>query len=244
MFNPYILFAAISMILVVLAYAARFSWILGYPLADKSEVWGQFGDFMGGSLNPILSFITILLLIRSLDLQRQANADLREEVKENKKTEKLRSFGVLFFNLIASQKSLFESFTISADAQRQELRPGASSVIHIENEVERMRERAASNADIGNFLEECDADDKIYGILRAFYIAVKIVSEKLIDDDGFTVGDRKAHLLTLINFTDFAQLRLVILTIQFMDFPAAEYLRGNSDFNAVLYEVGLRLDPY
>lgn len=244
MLNPYILFAAISMFLVVVAYVVRFFGVLGYPLADKADVWGQFGDYLGGSLNPLLSFITILLLIKSMNLQKQENADLREEVNENRRTEKLRSFSVLFFNMIASQKALLDSFTVDAVSTVQGIRPGVSSIIHVENEVERLRDDGASKAAVSDFLDGIDSDDKIYGILRAFYVTVKIVSEKLSDANGFSVVDRKEHLQTLINFTDFAQLRLVILAIQFTAYPFGDYLRSNPDFNAVLDEVGLHLDPY
>lgn len=237
--NPFVFFAAIALLVVVIAYVARFWWILGLPLADKPDVWGQFGDYLGGSLNPILSFITILLLIKSLELQKLANSDLKDEVKENRKTEKLRSFGVLFFNMIDSQKKLLESFAIS-----QEIGAGASSIIYLESEIERMREAGASGTDISCFIEDTDSDDRIYGILRAFYVTVRIVSEKLVDADGFSHLDRKEYLLTLINFTDFAQLRLIILAVQFMDYPYSNYLRGNSDLNSVLREVGLHFDPY
>jgi hypothetical protein len=232
------------MVMVVIAYVIRFFWVLGHPLADKAEVWGQFGDYLGGSLNPILSFITILLLIKSMNLQKQENLDLREEVEENRRTEKLRSFGVLFFNMIASQKALLDSFTTDINAGAKGIKPGASSIICIENEVERLRDHGASDAEIAGFLEATDSEDKIYGVLRAFYVTVKIVTEKLSDENGFSSEDRREHLLTLIHFTDFAQMRLVILTIQFMNYPSGEYLRNNVDFNVVLDDVGLHLDPY
>jgi hypothetical protein len=33
-------------------------------------VWGQLGDYIGGVLNPMLSFLTLFLLIKTLQLQQ------------------------------------------------------------------------------------------------------------------------------------------------------------------------------
>lgn len=41
-------------------------------LSEKQDVWGQFGDFVGGTLNPILSFITIYILYRTIILQQES----------------------------------------------------------------------------------------------------------------------------------------------------------------------------
>jgi len=242
--NRYIVAAAVAMAAALTCYVIKFCVILGYGFADDSAIWGQFGDYMGGSLNPILSFISIVLLIKSLNLQNQANLDLREELSDNKKTEKLRSFNALFFNMIDSQKKLLDTFIVSIVPIGVILRPGVNSIIYIEDEIDRLRKSGADNEVIINFLDEIDGDERIYGILRGFYITTKIVSEKLSDSNGFTIGDRKEHLLTLINFTDFAQLRLIVIAIQFYDTPASSYLRSNVELNEVLDEVGLGRDLY
>ncbi len=38
-------------------------------LSPCQETWGQFGDFVGGTLNPILTFITIIALVYTIRLQ-------------------------------------------------------------------------------------------------------------------------------------------------------------------------------
>jgi hypothetical protein len=232
------------MLVVAAFYIIKFFGILGYGLADDSAIWGQFGDYMGGSLNPILSFISILLLIKSLNLQNQANLDLREELKDNKRTEKIKSFGSLFFNMIDSQKSLLQNFRLEFANANQVRQSGAGAIVCLEDEIENLRSRGANDTEITIFIEKIDSNDRIYGIVRAFSITVKIITEKLSDDNQFTFDDRKDHLLTLVNFTDFAQLRLILIAIQFMNYPATQYLRNNSDFTVVLNEVGLQLDLY
>ncbi|MCY1459504.1 hypothetical protein D3C76_1648140 [compost metagenome] len=73
---------------------------------------------------------------------------------------------------------------------------------------------------------------------------VKMISEKLSDSNGFSLDDRASHYLTLINFTDFALLRLVMMSAQFMQFSSTDYLKSNKEFNVVLSETGLNYNLY
>lgn len=240
----YILGAAAIIITVFVFYIGKFGLDLGYGLSDDSAVWGQFGDYMGGSLNPILSFISIVLLLKSLRLQNQSNLDLREELNDNKKAEKLRAFGTLFFNMVASQKRLLDSFTINVSVNDLPLSPGVNSIIFIEDEIHRLRNEDASDQVIIEFLDRIDVNECIYGILRGFYITVKIVSEKLSDANDFKIEDRGEYLVTLINFTDFSQLRLIAIAVQFFDCPPSTYLRTHLELKLVLEEVGLSFSMY
>lgn len=237
MTNWYRIFAAIAMSLVGLIYAIKFGGFFDEPTDNDFAKWGQFGDYMGGSLNPILSFISIMLLIKSLILQNQTNEDLRDELSENKKNEKLRSFDVLFFNMINSQKLLLDSFKIEFQNGEHSQKNGVAAIMHIEDGVHLLRYLGAKDAAISNFVAALDSQDQIYGILRAFYISVKMVSEKLSNENGFTKVDRRDHLLTLINFTDYAQFRIVLMAIQFLDAYGSRYLKDNEDFLEILKEV-------
>lgn len=63
---------------VLLLYFYQFNGSLG-----DQEMFGQFGDFIGGTLNPFLSFLTIVLLIWSIRLQMSELALTREEMKKS-----------------------------------------------------------------------------------------------------------------------------------------------------------------
>lgn len=54
-------------------------------LSNKQDVWGQFGDFLGGTLNPILGFLTVLILISTLKVQRVELKQARKSLKKNAK---------------------------------------------------------------------------------------------------------------------------------------------------------------
>lgn len=71
-----------------------------------------------------------------------------------------------------------------------------------------------------------------------------MISDKLSDSHGFDYEDRRSHILTLVNFTDFSLLRLIMISLQFMEYHSTEYLRENKDFNEVLKEVGIDYNLY
>jgi uncharacterized membrane protein len=89
------IFGGLILILVftiLFTYFSHFSGDFG-----SQEVFGAFGDFIGGTLNPILSFATIALLIWSIRLQRkelietriqfERSAVAQEKLEENQKKE-------------------------------------------------------------------------------------------------------------------------------------------------------------
>jgi fumarate reductase subunit C len=48
-------------------------------VSDDPAVWGQFGDFVGGTANPVLSFLTLITLALTIILQsRQLSISSRE----------------------------------------------------------------------------------------------------------------------------------------------------------------------
>lgn len=245
MINRYIIAATLFILVVFASYFINFYVVLGYRVSDDSAIWGQLGDYAGGMLNPLLSFIAIVLLIKSLTLQNEANISLRTELQNSEKTEKLRSFEALFFNMINSQKDLFESFIIESLTEEGEIQLiGVKAVMKIEDEIEKIRDRGGSDEDVREYLDNIDKSDQIFGLSRAFYIMVMMVTEKLSDSESFSAEDRKAHFLTLVNFTDFAQLRLIMICIQFMSFESTKYLRSSIEFKAVIEELRLGYELY
>lgn len=244
--SGYMTMAAIIVVLVYLTYVLHFYFVLGYEISDDAEKWGQFGDYVGGILNPFLGFVSIVLLIKSLALQYEANGNLKEEISNSRKTEKLRSFEGFFFNLVSTQRELLNSFKISfhqSGTQTITL-TGVNAILAIEDQISLMRKSRKTDGDISNFLTTLDSNDQIFGLVRAFYITVSIISEKLNDLDGFSFEDRKIHFRTLVNLTDFAHLRLIMLSVQFLDYEATRYLRDAKEFKNVVEELRLSYALY
>ncbi|RON08509.1 hypothetical protein BK659_14055 [Pseudomonas brassicacearum] len=245
MFNRYVIISAALAFLVLFSYFAQFYLNLHYVISTDPERWNQLGGYIGGTLSPLLSFVSIVLLIRSLSLQIEANKELKLEVEAGRKTERLRSFEMQLFNMLDSQKTYFDSFRIDVNVHGVMVRlSGGEAVIKIEDDVEELRNSESETVSVIDYLERVDSTDQIYGLTRIFYNMVRIVEEKLSDSNGFSEEDRRSHYLTVINFTDFSLLRLIMLSAQFMEYPSTSYLKSNSGFIMVLDSVGLRYDLY
>jgi hypothetical protein len=67
-------------LLCLLVTASIYFYFFSGPIGSQ-ETFAQFGDFMGGVLNPIFSFLTIFLLVGSLALQRQELSKVIEELE-------------------------------------------------------------------------------------------------------------------------------------------------------------------
>lgn len=58
---------SLSVLLITGLYCFQFR---GLPFSENADKWGVFGDYIGGLLNPIVSFATLLVAIAVLRLQR------------------------------------------------------------------------------------------------------------------------------------------------------------------------------
>ncbi len=246
MINRYIIAAFVSVTLVALSYVYNFYFELGYKVSSSTSDWAQLGDYLGGVLSPILTFISLVLLIKSLNLQNEANASLKKQLENSETTEKLKSFESLFFNLITAQNELYDLFNIDIPSSfgSAENKVKVEAVMSIEDEIEKLRGEGASTEEISGYLENLDDKDAIFGIVRAFFITVKLITDKLSEKNGFNLEDRKMHYHTLINFTDFSQLRLIILSVQFLEYHPTKYLRNHKELISVIDELDLSFSAY
>ncbi|WP_444492660.1 hypothetical protein [Vibrio sp. YIC-376] len=233
------------MAIVIASYVFQFYFNLGYGISKDASDWVNFSDYVGGLISPLLSFISLVLLIQSLNLQNQANKELRAEVKLNQKNEKLRSFETYFFGLIEAQKSSFANFKLDFPTQfGGRSLDGVCAVQELEDQIEILRNNGATDTVVSQAIELIDKDERIYNTIRIFYNIVKMTSERLSDENGFDEKTRKNQFQTLISFTEFSQLRLVMISMQFIDCPSAYYLKASQEFMDVLIDLGGGADLY
>ncbi|HCG6497643.1 hypothetical protein CGH86_07185 [Vibrio parahaemolyticus] len=237
--NDFYIYAASICILVVLGfYAYQFH---DYVLSKDVDDWNQFGGYVGGVLGPTFSFLSFVMLIKSLNLQNESNASLREESRLNIKNEKLRSFETHFFNLLGAQRESFEYFKLTINGK---IYSGVEAVRELESAIQDLRAINATDEDITNFIKNCDADEKLFNTQRTFFIVTKTINQKLSDENGFSAEERKAHLETMINFTEFSLLRVVLISMQFLSYRASKLLNENDEFVSVLEELKLPINAY
>jgi hypothetical protein len=68
--------------------------------SGKQEHWGQFGDYVGGVLNPFVALFALIMLIVSVRVQRAELEDTREELKRARDVAHRQLFESQFFGTL------------------------------------------------------------------------------------------------------------------------------------------------
>lgn len=237
--------ALLSSLGVVFSYFYHFHLILRYPISEKPEEWAQFADFIGGMLGPLLTFFSLIFLVHSLNLQRKSNDELKRQIVRNEKTERLKSFETHLFNMINAQTTQLELFALELFRLGVHYDfKGSKAIIELEKEVELISEAEVSDEFIGEYLEEVDSLDKIYSLVRSFSLMIKLIDEKLADENGFSLDERNEYYSTVINYTDFSLIRLIFMSIQFLDCGHSKELRENKEFEQEVIKLNLSFKLY
>ncbi|PKC46702.1 hypothetical protein V461_03935 [Pantoea ananatis BRT98] len=213
-------------------YSIQFGF--NFLSSQAPDVWGQFGDFMGGVLNPILSFISICLLIKSVTLQVQSNKGLQKEIRRQENLEDYKKYEVRFFSLLSAQDSNFEKFRIlleddSTQNQKEpdgqlsfspvskEYRSG-NAVTYIDDCLCVLVNAGTEKDEVISWLEDLDVDDHCFSIARRFYLIVKLIDDKVGDDL------RNEELDLLINLTDEKILTMIVILTYLYDWDVLKLI--------------------
>ncbi|MBT8767565.1 putative phage abortive infection protein [Metapseudomonas boanensis] len=105
--------SSITLVLIVgVVLFSRFALGVDIPavkVVNKAEIqyWGQIGDFFGGILNPLLSFMALMAVLYTIRLQREELKEAREETRiankiQDKQTEifERQNFESVLFRLL------------------------------------------------------------------------------------------------------------------------------------------------
>ena len=89
-----------------------FFTITDFPVTgeqDKSQL-GQFGDYIGGTLNPVLSFAALLALLINIHLQVKEFVKTRVEIASSANSQAELVFQSEFFSLLSSLEKQIDKF--------------------------------------------------------------------------------------------------------------------------------------
>jgi uncharacterized membrane protein len=81
-------FPAIAALLLTGAVFLTYAWNFNSGISSQNTDWGTFGDFIGGTLNPIFGFISVILLFYAVTLQRKELKDTKNALKSQSKSAK------------------------------------------------------------------------------------------------------------------------------------------------------------
>lgn len=115
-FKPYIVFAIVMMTIVISAYIINF---YNQSISKDSGDWGTFGDFIGGTLNPTLAFLSFLALLQTIRIQSKELKNSTEELAkssealaEQSKSLKIQNFDNIFFNMLTLHNEIVNNTSL------------------------------------------------------------------------------------------------------------------------------------
>ncbi len=111
-----VLLGILLSIVAIFIYTAHFPG----PLPPDHALWGAVGDFFGGVLNPIFSFLAFIALLITIILQNQELALSRDELTKSaealidqSKAANLQNFENTFFQMVHLHNDIVNSMSIS-----------------------------------------------------------------------------------------------------------------------------------
>ena len=118
--------AAVAAFLIILGlYIAYFK---NLSVTNDSATWGTFGDYLGGTLNPIISFLALIGLLYTIHQQAQEMQATREELKQAAEQQRqqveqqshqseifnLQQFESTFFSLLEQHNKAIERIDVES----------------------------------------------------------------------------------------------------------------------------------
>jgi hypothetical protein len=101
--------AGVFALVLVFSYVWKFQ---AFSVADKPDAWGQFGDYMGGLLNPFISLFTLIVALHVWKLQKIELKETRDAVIEQSKTAEQQRREQRFFDLLRIYQETLKSFIV------------------------------------------------------------------------------------------------------------------------------------
>lgn len=94
-----VVLAIVAALLAILATSFYVAVFWG-PLSTRQEIWGQFGDYVGGTLNPVLAFFAFIALLFTIVFQSHELKVTNDELRKSVDAAKHQTFEATFFQLV------------------------------------------------------------------------------------------------------------------------------------------------
>lgn len=204
---------AVIAAIVVATYAYNFSG----PLSNDTGTWGEFGDYVGGVLNPTFSFLALLALLATLGLQvRELRLSVRElansadALAKQNDTLRQQTFEGTFFQSLRLHNDIIATMEVRKFSLK-----GRACLDHYLHELEEYLGSEAANGDLGRFVFHYDFFYRDHQVelghyFRMLYNIVKLVHRTDGIDKRFYTNMIRAQLssaeLTLLFYNCLSKL--------------------------------------
>jgi len=128
--------AALSCMAVVLVYFSNFNG----SLSTKTSTWGEFGDFFGGTLNPIFGALSLMAILGTLLIQSRELSHSTMALKEQSNHLDLQAFENTFFSLIRLNSDTAKNLSLE-DTEKDDSSSGRGAFKILYNRLKLAYER-------------------------------------------------------------------------------------------------------
>ena len=111
--------AAVAAFFIILGF--YINYFKNLSITNDSATWGTFGDYLGGTLNPIISFLALIGLLYTIHQQAQEMQATREELKQAAEQQhrqadifNLQQFESTFFSLLEQHNKVVERIEVES----------------------------------------------------------------------------------------------------------------------------------
>ena len=169
-------------------------WWISIKHPETAQYWGQLGDFIGGILNPLLSFCALIAVLYNLSLQREELALARKDARDAQDIQikqsaifKQQNFESVFFRLLEVHSSLSKSMRIRVGAgSNAKVYEGEDAFRHLE-----LKYLGASYLEPNQYIP---LDDQLK--------EVREKSQLFLDDHVGSVGHYYRNIYQILKYVD------------------------------------------
>jgi hypothetical protein len=140
-------------------------------LSKDAARWGTFGDFFGGTLNPILSFLALIVLLRTFSMQREELNETKVILKEQSENQKRKQFESVFFKLLKVHNRELEKLLLLFNSTESHVFKTIFSQSNLQQANKCFKALSYSDSDTAKKLHDCCAS-----YFRVLYQLLKFVA--------------------------------------------------------------------
>lgn len=190
--------AALVVLLTALGLLAAYVYTFGFRAAERQDVWGQFGDYFGGVLNPVIGLLTLAAIWLTLTVTHKLYLATKRQIEVIENASEVdalaiqrQAFESRFFHVLRLHEETVQRIVIPDSIEvgpggrnRVTSYRGATALTELWSEYERVFE--VEDAKLRGSLSDVvlaktlphflhDKQDALYPILRIFHIALQLV---------------------------------------------------------------------
>lgn len=122
---------AVGFILTIPAtYFVWFYIFQGFGFSTDSSMWGTFGDFVGGILNPVIALLAFYWLTQSVLIQKTELKETKDALVASSVTQEKNRFESSFYSLLEQFNIVLNSLQLDTPGIRDTMKQGAIKRAH------------------------------------------------------------------------------------------------------------------